>query len=349
MSRREQFASLLHRSGGLRAILALRSNRSSDWLSILTYHRFPSDNGVEHFDDGVIDTTAEEFETHVSCLKRYFTIVGADELRALGTGAKLPPNPVAITFDDGYLDCYTRALPILQRHDCKAIFFVATSIISDRKLYWWDRIAYVVKHTQQERLLLRYPIPLEIPLDESRSLTVERLLRLVKRQQLAQPFELEPFLDELTEVAQVPWSRDLERACADRLLMTWDQIRALRRAGMDVQSHTRSHRILQTLSSSELDEELAGSREDLGRELGELPHMIAYPGGNPIAHASPIRSALQMSGYTLGLNNITGPTALNRQVDPFDIRRLAVGRNFSEPLLLSVLALPSLAHRHPWQ
>ncbi|HKY35749.1 MAG TPA: polysaccharide deacetylase family protein [Polyangiaceae bacterium] len=349
MSRREQFAELLHRSGGLRALLALRSSRSSDWLSILTYHRFPSESGVEHFDDGVIDATVQEFETHVSCLKRHFTIVGADELRALGSGKKLPPHPVAITFDDGYLDCYAQALPILQRHGCKAIFFVATSIITERKLYWWDRIAYLVKHCQQERLLLRYPIPLEIVLDANRSQTIERLLRLVKRQQLAKPFRLEPFLEELTAAANVPWSRELEQACADRLLMTWDQIRALHRAGMDVQSHTRSHRILQTLSSTELVEELVGSREDLERELGERPRLIAYPGGNPIALASPIRNALQKSGYTLGLNNITGPTPLGRQVDPFDIRRLAVGRNFSEPLLLSVLALPSLAHRHPWQ
>jgi peptidoglycan/xylan/chitin deacetylase (PgdA/CDA1 family) len=349
MSRRQQFAELLHRSGGLRALLALRSSRSSDWLSILTYHRFPSPNGVEPFDDGVVDATAEEFETHVTCLKRYFTIIGADELRKLCTGEKLPPHPVAITFDDGYLDCYTQALPILQRHGCKAIFFVATSLISERRLYWWDRIAYLIKHSRRERLALSYPAPLEILLEGNRAQTIERLLRLVKRQQLAAPFDLERFLNELSIAAGVSWSRELERSFADQLLMTWDQIRALRRAGMDVQSHTRSHRILQTLSATELAEELSGSRDDLSRELGELPHLIAYPGGNPITYASPIRSALQASGYSLGLNNITGSTPLGRSVDPFDIRRHAVGRNFSEPLLLSVLTLPSLAHKHPWQ
>ena len=348
MSRRKQFAELLHRSGGFRALLALRSSRSSDWLSVLTYHRFPDVSGLDPFDDGVIDTTAEEFETHVSCLKRHFTIVGADELGAFGRGAKLPPHPVAITFDDGYLDCYTQALPILQRHGCRAIFFVPTSIISERKLYWWDRVAYLLKHSQRERVKLRCPFPLELVLDESRSQTVERLLRIVKRQQLVQPFELEYFLEELAVATQVPWSRELERECADRLLMTWDQVRALRRAGMDVQSHTRTHRILQTLSTTDLVDELAGSREDLGRELGELPELIAYPGGNPIAAVSPIRSALERSGYTLGFNNGTGPTPLKRQVDRFDVRRLTVGRNFSEPLLLSVLTLPSLAHKHHW-
>jgi peptidoglycan/xylan/chitin deacetylase (PgdA/CDA1 family) len=343
MSKRERFAELLYRSGGLRALLALRSSRPSEWLSILTYHRFPS-QGVEHFDDGVVDATVDEFETHVACLKRYFNVIGADELHAFAKGGRLPANPVAITFDDGYRDCYTRALPILQRHGCKAIFFVATSIISQRKLYWWDRVAYVVKHAVHERLRLSYPVPFDVALGADPAPTVERLLRHVKQRQLIEPFDVERFLDELATAAGVPWTRDM-----DELLMTWDEIRQLRQAGMDVQSHTRSHRVLQTLSSAELVDELSGSREDLARELGETPRLIAYPGGNPITSSSPIRGALEKAGYALGLNNITGSTPLNRGVDPFDIRRFALGRNFSEPLLLSVLTLPSLAHKHPWQ
>jgi peptidoglycan/xylan/chitin deacetylase (PgdA/CDA1 family) len=349
MSKRERFAELLYRSGGLRALLALRASRPSEWLSILTYHRFPSRDGVEHFDDGVIDATAEEFDTHIACLKRYFTIIGAEELHAFSLGGKLPVNPVAITFDDGYRDCYTQALPVLQRHGCKAIFFVATSIISERRLYWWDRIAYLVKHAHRSRLDLHYPVTLEITLEPDPNRTVERVLRFVKKQQLVQRFDLERFMEELANAAGVPWSREIERTFADELLMTWDQIRELARAGMDVESHTRSHRILQTLSASELDHELSGSRQDLRDELGELPRLIAYPGGNPITQGSPIRAALKQAGYALGLNNITGSTPLSRGIDPFDVRRFALGRNFSEPLLLTVLTLPSLAHKHPWQ
>jgi hypothetical protein len=185
--------------------------------------------------------------------------------------------------------------------------------------------------------------------DPQRSHAVQQLLRRVKQQQMSERFELERFLDGVADAAGVPWTRELEHAFADRLLMSWDQIRALRRAGMDVQSHTRHHRILQTLSPLDLSEELAGSRADLARELGELPRLIAYPNGNPIAPSSPIRDALKKAGYVLGFNNVTGPTPLGRALDPFDIRRFALNRNFSESLLLSILTLPSLAHKHPWQ
>src|SRR5579872_6107021 len=122
MSRREHVARLLERSGALGAILRMRERAHIPWLSILTYHRFPSKDGVEPFDEGVIDVTPEEFERHVVCVKRYFNVVGIAELSAFAHGVALPKNPVAITFDDGYLDSYETALPILRKHDCKAIF-----------------------------------------------------------------------------------------------------------------------------------------------------------------------------------------------------------------------------------
>jgi peptidoglycan/xylan/chitin deacetylase (PgdA/CDA1 family) len=141
----------------------------------------------------------------------------------------------------------------------------------------------------------------------------------------------------------------MERGFADRLLLTWDHARELRRAGMDVQSHTRTHRVLQTLRPDELADELAGSRADLQRELGEPTRAVAYPVGNPILSTSPIRAALEKAGYELGFSNATGSNVLNGQVDRFNICRQTVGLNLSEDYLLAILMMPSLAPRHPWQ
>ncbi|HEY3494336.1 MAG TPA: polysaccharide deacetylase family protein [Polyangiaceae bacterium] len=347
MSRRQRFADLLHRSGALHAVLAARARRSPSWLGVLTFHRFPSD-GPELFDDGVVDTTDEDFDAQIAHLKRYFTILGSAELCELMAGATPPPNPAAITFDDGYLDCHARALPILERHGCKAVFFVATEVISERRVFWWDRAAYLVKLSQRDTLKLRYPVELEVPLVADRSRTIQELLRFVKRRQLAARFDLERFLEELAVAAGVRWTREEELAFADRLIMTWDQVRALQRAGMDIESHGKNHRTLQTLSRAELEEELLGSRLDLARELGEPPRLIAYPGGNPLAYSSPARTAMEKAGYSLGFSNHTGPMALRGELDVYDVRRHAISRDHLPPLLLTVLALPRLAHRHAW-
>jgi len=58
MSKRRRFAHLLHRTGALRAILALRSRTAVPWLSVLTYHRIANGDGTTPFDEGVVDVTA---------------------------------------------------------------------------------------------------------------------------------------------------------------------------------------------------------------------------------------------------------------------------------------------------
>src|SRR5689334_18680589 len=124
MSRRKRLASLLHQTGVVRAALALRATAPTQWLTILTYHRFPDPSGQELFDDEVVDARVDVFERQIICLKKHFTLIGVDELCAFAAGTPLPPNPIAVTFDDGYLDCHARALPILLRHQAKAIFFL---------------------------------------------------------------------------------------------------------------------------------------------------------------------------------------------------------------------------------
>jgi peptidoglycan/xylan/chitin deacetylase (PgdA/CDA1 family) len=323
------------------AALALRASVPTQWLTILTYHRFPDPTGDEPFDDDVVDVTPEMFDRQVRCLKRHFTLVGSDELCAFAAGKRLPANAVAITFDDGYLDNYLRALPILKRHDAKAIFFLSTAYIAERRLYWWDRVAYIIKCSTLSTIRLDYPFRIDIPLAQRR-LAVNQALRLVKTQQ---SLDLQRFLDELARAARVPWSRQTERAFADRLLMNWDHVRTLRQAGMDVQSHTRTHRVLQTLPDDELVDELAGSRADLQRELGEAPRALAYPVGTPIQPSSPIRNALEKAGYEIGLSNATGSNIVNGTIDRFNIRRQSVGLNLSETYLLAMLTMPSLAPR----
>src|SRR5688572_28714074 len=72
MSRRKRLASLLHQTGLVRAALALRATTPSQWLTILTYHRFPDPSGEELFDDEVIDAAPDVFERQIACLKRHF-------------------------------------------------------------------------------------------------------------------------------------------------------------------------------------------------------------------------------------------------------------------------------------
>ncbi len=64
---------------------------------------------------------------------------------ALYDGLPLPPNPIVITFDDGFRGQYTNALPILQSHGFTATFFVCTGLVgwqtAAQQYASWDQLA----------------------------------------------------------------------------------------------------------------------------------------------------------------------------------------------------------------
>jgi peptidoglycan/xylan/chitin deacetylase (PgdA/CDA1 family) len=351
MSRR-WIAKELERAGLLSLALRVRKRTPSPWLPVLTYHRFASGDatgglgGVRHatglLDDGVGDTTPETFDRHLSLLERWFTILDLEDLFGLRSGKFLPPNPVLVTFDDGYKDGLEVALPILRRHGVRATFFVATDYIEQRRLFWWDRIHLIVKSSQRESIELSYPSRRRFHLRTpgERSTAAARLVRLVKDES---ELDLEKFLDEVSEACCASLGPDEEGRIAEDLLMTWDDLRALRDAGMSVQSHTRSHRTLQTVPTARLYDELGGSREVLERELGERVRAVAYPVGKRLGSAPQIRAAVRAAGYELGFSNDSGVNNV-WTFDPLDTRRLALDIDLPEAHFLAMLAVPWLAY-----
>lgn len=331
---------LLDRSRAFDAILQARARLRMPVLSVLCYHSV-GDPGFDYqFDPDVIDVTPELFRKQLMVLRRYFTVIDTGTLRDGLRGAPLPPNPLIISFDDGYRSCVDTALPILQELGFPATFFVATHYVSERRLYWWDKIHCVIKRSPRERVCLRVPRALELELSD-RDAAARQLLALVKAER---GLDLERFLEELIQAAGVDWSDEIEEGLTDQLIMRWDDIRTLRDAGMDIQSHTRNHRVLQTLPSKHLHEDLLGARSDIEAELSQEVRTIAYPVGYSIRNEPEIRRAVQAAGYEVGFTNATGVNYMWRNVDPLDIRRIAMDRELSMPMFRGMLAVPPLGH-----
>ena len=71
----------------------------------------------------------------------YHTITPDELYEGLTGAAELPPNPVLITFDDGYLDNYTNAYPVLKKYNMKATIFVVPGFTNVNKNYLtWEHM-----------------------------------------------------------------------------------------------------------------------------------------------------------------------------------------------------------------
>ena len=315
-------------------------------LSILTYHHIADDRPGYPYDPGVADATPAQFRRQMELVAKYATPVTIADVVGALDGGTLPKNPVMVTFDDGYKSCRETALPILESVGLPAVFFVATAFVSDRLLYWWERIALILSSTKRATASITYPTPLTVTTSDPDALRT--LAAIVKD---TSGLELERFLDQLARAFGVEWNPEMERGHANDVVMTWDDVRALAAAGMDVESHSRRHRVLQTLDPVALEDELTGSRTELERELGRPVQAIAYPVGRRISHLSPIRDAVERAGYKIGFTNMSGasriwPGRLGKMLptDRFDVARLATDRTMSDAMFFTQIAVPRLAY-----
>jgi peptidoglycan/xylan/chitin deacetylase (PgdA/CDA1 family) len=107
--------------GGLRRLVEPR-------ITVLLYHRV-SDDVRDNLTVGI-----EQFDRQMALLSRHCRPLSIAETLAQRRIARSPTPLVAVTFDDGYLDNYANAAPILRRHGIPAAFFVSTGIIgTDRR------------------------------------------------------------------------------------------------------------------------------------------------------------------------------------------------------------------------
>jgi peptidoglycan/xylan/chitin deacetylase (PgdA/CDA1 family) len=342
MSLHERLAQLLEGAGALELALRARRLVPLSTISIVTFHRIAEPAAGDPFDPDVVDATPAQFRRHVETLARIGTPIGMDQLIAAIDGAALPANPVMITFDDGYRSCRQVALPILRQLGVPATFFIASEFASQRKLYWWEQIAVVLHEARGRTATLSYPSPLQV--DASDPGARRRVTNIVKD---TPGLDLERFLEGLRTQLGVSWNAEIEAALSQKLIMSWDDVRALADAGMDVESHTRGHRVLETLDDDQLRDELAGSRHDLEAQLGRPVRAISYPVGRVPSYRT--RRAVADAGYQIGLTNVTGvnyvwPRLMRRRfpLDRFAIRRLSTERAQSDAMFLVQIAIPPL-------
>jgi len=283
---------------------------------VLRYHRVG---------DCPLGVRPDEFDAQLAFLAARTRVVTAGEIAAgAARRESLPPDAVAITFDDGYEDNASTALPLLQRHGLKATFFVTAGWIGTEKIPWWDRLHdYVRQALAQGSRPLDYedlPQPLVAALaaaDLSSPAAAARLERALVAALRALPLAPED-TDALVERVAAVLGAD-EADPARYRPMTWDQVRALHEAGMEIGSHTMSHARLATVPPGRAFEELEKSKQIIERELGSEVSLLAYPAGEVNQDAVDL---VQEAGYSAAFT--TAPGAVRPGGDPFRLPRIGV-------------------------
>ena len=310
-------------------------------IVVLNYHRIrPSTSDApSEFDDNVFDVDVDEFARQMKWLKQHTRIISEKDLIDVITTpaynhSKSKTPLVAITFDDGYLDNYSLAYPVLKSLDIPAFFFVCTAMITDRRLWWWDVVAFLIKKCQKPSIVIDNQ---HHDLLAEQSGTIQFFQHSLKKLSAAQ---INQFVQSLSSVCEVsPPSIDLQ----DRELMNWNQIREMVSNRMTVASHTHTHPGLALLGNHEIQEELMLSRQILETRTGQPVFSISYPFGDYCYVPSIIQTIARNCGYQLGFTSSFGVNPLKR-IQPLALNRIA-GHLEKESTVSVMAVLPRLFTR----
>jgi peptidoglycan/xylan/chitin deacetylase (PgdA/CDA1 family) len=327
MGKKELLANLLYHSGLWRPVARLLPKG----LVVLNYHRIRADRPAEPclLDEGVFGPTQSVFERQVKWLKSNFEVLSESELLDVCGAPEFRGRYAAITFDDGYRDNYDLAFPVLKAHAAPAIFFIVPEFIDERRIGWWDQIAYLVKLSDKPAIELRGET---IPLGERKAAAICTLHGWMKLKPAAETAGL---IEDLEKACGVPLPDfDLR----DRQVMTWEQIREVAAEGVTIGSHTQTHRVLAQLPEEDQRWELAESRAALEAKLARPVRTLAYPVGGYKNFTAVTMRIARDCGYRGAFSFHTG---INRPGDgnPYNLRRIAPDDAFG-PMFACGAALP---------
>lgn len=311
---------VLSRLMGLTGLHRVMRTAHSQHLTIFNFHRIKDDgsNFQTDFDDEVFGPSVSELEAQLRWLKTNTHVVSESELlEAIQKKSKLPKYSTMVTFDDGYVDNFTHALPVLTSLRIPAIFYIPAQVMNDRSLGWWDHISYVLKKTQKLEIELR---GMRLRIGEHREETRRTLFEIMKTQSFQVTSGL---VDELGRACEVPLaSHDL---CSSQL-MTWDHLRTAINQGITIGSHSNTHRVLGTLPLSTQLEELRSSKYTLENTLRTQVRTLAYPVGGYEHFSIGTMDLAKQLGYQAAFTFTNEVNDLD-SINPYCIRRISPPEN----------------------
>ena len=281
-------AAVAYYSGAFLLVRLIHRHLFGPGIKILYYHRVSEAAPAS----GQLKPTplaVGKFEDHLRHLRRFYHVIRLEEaVESLASGRPFPPHSVVITFDDGYRDNLTLALPKLEKHGLPATLFVVSGAI-DGKPLWLDQVdSWFQESTVSTLRFSKIDAELSLETLAERREALGRVRSVLKT---LPSRELGPALLELRGALAISGP---DRQPAEAAVLTWDELRRMAASGLiTLGAHTMTHRLLPTLEREEMRWEVAESCRRLSQELNQPVRFFAYPGG---AYNSAAQAIIQEAG-----------------------------------------------------
>jgi len=291
---------------------------SASKFGILCYHRIGTEGVPLHS-----KLKPQAFEAQMRYLKTRYRIVPLGQMcHELLSGDQVPPT-VAITFDDGYRDLYTHALPVLQKYGIPATIYLIGRCMETGESPWYDSIFASIGVAPGASIEIETNGVHQFSLSTSRS-------------RLDAAWEIVCYLRSIPDTVRQRWCAEFSRLLpppAEQLeerMLDWGQVRAMRRAGISFGAHTMNHPAVSRLESAAYQDEFTSCKELLEGGLDGAVVDFAYPFGKLNDCGSAAQEFLVRAGYRSAVTTMEGFNSPGES--PYLLRRLQISDEHALPL-----------------
>ncbi len=190
--------------------------------------------------------------------------------------SKIKPNQktIALTFDDGYMNNFSKALPVLKEHNIPATFYLISKGLVDDSYYVWPDIIDLLQREVKENIVLdgntfKYP---EFYCEELKTNLVDFLKSCGSKR--------EKYIKELS--VKYPFYKDMAKKQPQliELIRKNEFSKYASEPLIEYGSHTHTHFNLEYLTKEECESELLESKKIIKELTGKEPISLAFPDGS---------------------------------------------------------------------
>ncbi len=331
------FAYGLYFSGVLRLWQRMVMRRKA---VVLMYHRvLTADEQARTASHPALVVDRQTFAMHMSVLKRHFSVLSVEQFaECMERRIPFPDSTCVITFDDGWRDNFTNALPILKEHGLPALVFLPVNYVGQRRLFWQEALTHLLlraidesrRAPERRQMLARLLAPvglegvLELPDSDPRPAVVSRI-DVLKRHDRASVCAL------LDAIATALGVRLADLTGVDSFI-DWSEADVMSRQGIQFGGHGAEHLLLTQVSDEAAEQEIRAAKTVIDEKLNERVLTFSYPNG----YLTPaIAAKVRACGYRLAF--ITKRGFVSCDDDPFTVKRLNVHESVtrSTPMFLA--------------
>jgi len=292
---------------------------------VLTYHRVlpDSEKRTSYSNDGII-IRPETFDKHLKFLSKYFHPLSIDDFYNTISCKKIKTHkntPCLITFDDGWVDNYIYAAPLLKKNSLPATIFLPTMFINKNNLFWQEKIARAISNllatSSDEANELIYKYELENLTNSQVEIQRLNILKHVNGIKSWPYSEIDELYKSITNII----GDSFLNSHIDKY-MNWNQINELSNSNITFGSHAHTHKVLTRLNKDEINDEIISSSQLISASLNKTVKYIAYPNGDS---DKKVQDIAKSSGHLLGFGTVPG--LVTSKDNLYDIKRINMHEN----------------------